>query len=201
MIAHLTGKLLFAGVNFVVVDAGGVGYQVSVPFSLMPQLPVPGEEVSLHIHTQVREDAIQLFGFPEREDQEVFELLLGVTGVGPKVALGIMSVIATDTLTTALAEGDAATLQRVPGVGPKLAQRIVLELKDKAAERAWTARLAPGAKDHAAEAMRDAVEALMALGYAQASARKAAEQAADSAGKGADVAGIVRAALRILTRS
>lgn len=190
-----------AGVNHVVVDAGGVGYRVSVPLSLMAQMPVIGQPVELYVHTQVREDAIQLFGFPTLEDQELFELLITITGVGPKVALGIMSVLAAGAVAQAISSGDAAALQRVPGVGAKTAQRIVLELKDKMTERMWLSRSSgtSGFSEAKGEAMKDAVEALVALGYPRAQARQAAEKAAEDEALREDVAALVRSALRILT--
>jgi holliday junction DNA helicase RuvA len=200
MIAFLTGKLRMAGLNYVVVDAGGVGYRVSVPLSLMAQMPVIGEAVELFVHTQVREDAIQLFGFPALQDQELFEALIGVQGVGPKVALSIMSVLPSDQITQAIASDDAATLQRVPGVGGKTALRVVLELKDKMAELTWERRTvgARTASDTEGEALKDAVEALMALGYNRSQARSAADKVAAMNGA-VDVASIVRAALNVLT--
>lgn len=187
-----------AGFNYVVVDAGGVGYRVSVPLSLMAQLPVIGQPVELFIHTQVRDDAIQLFGFPALQDQELFESLICVNGVGPKVALGMMSVLPSDQILQAIVSEDAATLQRVPGVGGKTAQRIVLELKDKMAEISWERR-ASGAGEPdgpAGSALKDAVEALVGLGYNRPQARTAAERCAVP---GLDVGGIVRAALQMLT--
>jgi Holliday junction DNA helicase RuvA len=165
MIAYLSGKLRMAGLNYVVVDAGGVGYRVSVPLSLMAQMPPTGEGVELFIHTQVREDAIQLFGFPALEDQELFELLIAVSGVGPKVALGMMSVLPVADIAEAISSGDAAALQRVPGVGAKTAQRLVLELKDKVTEQMWEQRATGAAAAPAPSAGRhSAVAALMALG-------------------------------------
>lgn len=198
MIAFLSGKLRMAGLNYVVVDAGGVGYRVSVPLSLMAQLPAIGLPVELFIHTQVREDAIQLFGFPALQDQELFESLIGVNGVGPKVALGMMSALPSEHILTAIVSEDAATLQRVPGVGGKTAQRIVLELKDKMAEISWERRAAgtQSPEDAAGNALKDAVEALVGLGYNRQQARAAAER---SAAPGLGVGGIVRAALQDLT--
>jgi Holliday junction DNA helicase RuvA len=200
MIAFLSGKLRMSGLNYVVVDAGGVGYRVSVPLSLMAQMPAQGEAVELFIHTQVREDAIQLFGFPALEDQELFEMLITITGVGPKVALGIMSVLPVAEIADAIASGDAAALQRVPGVGAKTAQRIVLELKDKVTEQVWEQRAVGAAvRPSHGDGLADAVEALIALGYPKAQARSAAEKAAAGVSSRADVAAIVRAALQLLT--
>ena len=198
MIAFLSGKFRMAGITYVVVDAGGVGYRVSVPLSLMAQLPAIGQPVELFIHTQVREDAIQLFGFPALQDQELIESLIGVNGVGPQVALGIMSGLPSNDIVKAIVSEDAATLQRVPGVGGKTAQRIVLELKDKMAEITWQRRTvgAQEPDDAAGSALKDAVEALVGLGYNRPQARTAAER---SAAPGLAVGGIGRAALQLLT--
>jgi Holliday junction DNA helicase RuvA len=199
MIAFLSGKLRMAGLNYVVVDAGGVGYRVSVPLSLMAQMPPQGEAVELFIHTQVREDAITLFGFPTLDDQELFELLITINGVGPKAALGIMSVLPVGDIAEAISSGDAAALQRVPGIGQKTAQRIVLELKDKIAEQAWERAAVGSAPTAKHDGVKDAVEALIALGYPRAQAKNAAEKAASGAAGHTDVAAIVRAALQLLT--
>ncbi len=190
-----------AGLNYVVVDAGGVGYRVAVPLSLMSQMPAVGQPVELFIHTQVREDAIQLFGFPALEDQELFELLITVSGVGAKVALGLMSVLPADAVAAAIAGGDAATLQRVPGVGAKTAQRIVLELKDKMTEAMWERQAGGQAAAHAPhDAVNDAIEALMALGYPKAQAKTAAEKAVSGVESRSDVGAVVRAALQLLAK-
>lgn len=189
------------GVNYVVVDAGGVGYRVSVPLSLMPQLPTAGENVELFIHTQVREDAILLFGFPTLEDQELFEMLITVNGVGPKLALGLMSVLPSEAVAAAIASDDAAALQRVPGVGAKTAQRIVLDLKDKMTEAMWERQAVgqPGAAP-APDGLKDATDALIALGYTRAQAKSAAEKAVDGGAARADVGAVVRAALQLLSK-
>jgi Holliday junction DNA helicase RuvA len=202
MIAFLTGKLRMAGLNYVVVDAGGVGYRVSVPLSLMSQMPAVGQNVELFIHTQVREDAIQLFGFPALEDQELFEMLITVSGVGAKVALGMMSVLPADAVAAAIADGDAAALQRVPGVGAKTAQRIVLELKDKMSETMWERRASGSTTStgHGHDTVRDAIEALIALGYPKAQAKSAAEKALDNVSTRNDVGAIVRSALQLLAK-
>lgn len=202
MIAFLSGKLRMAGLNYVVVDAGGVGYRVAVPLSLMSQMAAVGENVELFIHTQVREDAIQLFGFPALEDQELFEMLITVSGVGAKLALGLMSVLPADSIAAAIAEGDAAALQRVPGVGAKTAQRIVLELKDKMTEAMWEHRAAgvSHAKTPTMDAVKDATDALIALGYPRAQAKTAAEKAMEGVAVRTDVGSVVRAALQLLAK-
>lgn len=197
MIAHLAGTVRFTGLNHVVVDVGGVGYRVAVPLSLMARLPGVGQPVELHIHTQVREDVIALFGFPALGDQELFEMLISVSGVGAKVALGLMSVMPSDEIAAAIASGDAAALQRAPGVGAKTAQRVVLELKDKMAEVEWRrmeAGAGPGAAPH--NALANATDALVALGYPKAQAKSAAEKALDTVDDRNDVGALVRAALQ-----
>jgi Holliday junction DNA helicase RuvA len=201
MIAWLSGTLKSAGISEIVLDVGGVGYRVNIPVSLTASLPPAGGPVELFVCTQVREDAITLYGFPTREDQVMFELLIGVSGVGPKVALSVMSALSTEQIESAIAGDDAATLQRVPGVGAKTAQRMVLDLKDKVAESAWGRRATAAASvGRSSDAVKDAVEALIGLGYPQAQARKAADQVVRDGARADDVAALVRAALQVLTR-
>src|SRR5574337_28459 len=129
MIAQIRGRLASKEPHRVVVDVNGVGYQISIPLSTFYQLPdVPGE-VFLYTHTHVREDAIQLFGFHTRDEQTLFELLQGVAGIGPRLATNILSGISVDELVPALSEGNVARLRAVPGVGKKLAERLVVELR------------------------------------------------------------------------
>ena len=131
MIAHLRGRLLEKQPNRMVVDVGGVGYDVSVPLSTFYGLGEPGGEIALRIHTHVREDALALYGFATRLEQELFERLIGVSGIGPKVALAVLSGIEPADLIRAIGRGDLARLTAIPGVGKKTAERIVLELKDR----------------------------------------------------------------------
>jgi Holliday junction DNA helicase RuvA len=131
MIAHLKGTILEKHPNQVVLDAGGVGYDVQIPVSTYTALPDAGAVFALRIHTHVREDAIQLFGFATSEEKVVFERLIGVSGIGPKLAVTVLSGLATPELITAIRTGDVQRLVRIPGVGKKTAERMVLELKDK----------------------------------------------------------------------
>lgn len=171
MIAHISGTLAQKIPGEAVVDVSGVGYQVFIPLNVFYRLPEIGAPVSLQIYTHVREDALQLFGFQEPAEKQLFLLLLGVSGIGPKLAVNILSGIAAEELSRALKEGDQVRLVAIPGVGRKLAERMIVELKDKLAV------LAPaGAEFARAEAgsqlLLDAVSALINLGYKRADAEK-----------------------------
>jgi Holliday junction DNA helicase RuvA len=171
VIAHISGTLAQKIPGEAVVDVGGVGYQVLIPLNVFYRLPEIGAPVSLQIYTHVREDALQLFGFQDPAEKQLFLLLLGVSGIGPKLAVNILSGIAADDLSRALREGDQVRLVAIPGVGRKLAERMIVELKDK------LAGLAPaGAEFARAEAgsqlLLDAVSALINLGYKRPDAEK-----------------------------
>ena len=131
MIAHLKGTIFEKHPNQVILDAGGVGYDLQIPVSTYTALPDSGSSVSLRVHTHVRENAIQLFGFATSEEKLVFERLISVSGIGPKLAITVLSGLATPELVTAIRTGDVQRLVRIPGVGKKTAERMVLELKDK----------------------------------------------------------------------
>lgn len=173
MIAQLRGVLLEKHPNQAIVDAGGVGYDLTIPVSTYTHLPDTGRETSLHVHTHVREDALALFGFATREEKNVFERLIAVSGIGPKLAVTILSGLAAPDLVDAVRSGDLVRLTRVPGVGKKTAERMVLELKDKL-------DLLPGAAPKitpAASALtpleQDVLSALINLGSQKAAAEAA----------------------------
>jgi holliday junction DNA helicase RuvA len=173
MIAHLRGRLLSKQPQQVIVEAAGVGYDVAISVSTYTSLPAEGAEVSLHIHTQVREDTLALYGFLDRNDKRIFERLITVSGVGPKLAITIQSGLPTDRLVAALRAQDHATLTRIPGVGKKLSERLVVELKDKLEDMATVAP----AMVAAGPAAEDVLSALVNLGYQRPSAQKAIEAA------------------------
>ena len=173
MIAHLRGRLLSKQPQQAIVEAAGVGYDVAISVSTYTSLPTEGAEVALHIHTQVREDTLALYGFLERNDKRIFERLITVSGVGPKLAITIQSGLPADRLVAALRAQDHATLTRIPGVGKKLAERLVVELKDKLED---VAAAAP-AVAAAGPAAEDVLSALVNLGYQRPSAQKAIEAA------------------------
>ncbi|MBS1817236.1 MAG: Holliday junction branch migration protein RuvA [Acidobacteria bacterium] len=197
MIAHLRGRIFDKQPNRIIVDVNGVGYDVAVPLSTFYGLGEAGADIALRIHTHVREDALLLFGFATRLELDLFERLISVSGIGPKVALAVLSGIEPNDLIKAVQRGDLARLTAIPGVGKKTSERIVLELKDRLplaahAEPGDTAASTPSAlKD-------DVLSALMNLGYHRPLAEKAVD-AAIKANAG-DFEQTLRQALRELAR-
>lgn len=174
MIAHLRGSLIEVKPNEVIVECNGVGYAVVVPISTFTALPGEGKEASLHVYTSVREDAIQLFGFATTGEKALFERLISVSGIGPKLAVTILSGIGTDDLVSAIRSGDAARLVRIPGVGKKTAERIVLELKDKLKDLGPTGTVAAVPKTSPLSTVEeDVLSALLNLGCARPAAEAA----------------------------
>jgi Holliday junction DNA helicase RuvA len=198
MIAHLRGSILEKHPNRIVIDVNGVGYDVFVPLSTFYGLGDPGAAISLRIHTHVREDALLLYGFATLLEQELFERLIGVSGIGAKLALAVLSGIEPQDLIRAIEQGDVARLTAIPGVGKKTSERIVLELKDRL-PRAPVTLAAAGAAAPAAPALRDdVVSALVNLGYHRPLAEKAAEAAITTIGSSSDAGfeRLLRQALR-----
>jgi len=179
MIAHLSGTLLSKSTQSIIIDNGGLGYEVFVPLSTFYTLPELDEEVSLHIHTHVKEDAFTLFGFRAAIEKDVFLLLISVAGIGPKLGLNILSGIGPDELLDAIAQGDALRLQAIPGIGKKTAARIALELKEKALLVKGDQPISPvhAIPDSGKRVFDDAVSALSNLGYPSKSAKRAVEKA------------------------
>lgn len=175
MIAHLRGTLLRKAPGEVVVDVAGVGYRVLIPVSTFCRLEEPGSPVTLRIHTHLREDAIVLFGFADEREQALFERLIEVAGVGPRLALTILSGIEAPDLVEALRGGDLARLTRIPGVGKKTAERLLLELKEKV--RGLAGAEAPGAPPAEADRKEDLLSALANLGYSRAEGQRGVERA------------------------
>jgi holliday junction DNA helicase RuvA len=194
MIARLTGTLAETGPDFGVIDVGGVGYLVQLSGRTLQALGPVGSNVKILTDMQVREDAITLFGFGSTAERDWFRLLTQVQGVGGRVALAILSVLAPDELSRAVASGDKAMVARANGVGPKLALRIVTELKDKAGPVLGSAGAAAQAPKGSAEA--DALSALANLGFRPAEAAAAVGAAAEELGAGATLDALVRLALR-----
>lgn len=175
MIAHITGKLIQKQPNSVIVDVGGVGYELTVPLSTFYDLGEDGAVVSLRVHTHVREDALQLFGFRTEREKKLFLMLVSVSGIGPKLAITVLSGLSAEELVQAIRASNLAKLVAIPGVGKKTAERMLVELKDKVA-----AILPPGLEEpvsfavQSGEAMReDVISALVNLGYQKMAAEKA----------------------------
>ena len=205
MIGKLKGLIDSYGEDFVIVDVGGVGYVVHCSSRTLQRLPGVGEAAEVAIETHVREDMIRLYGFRSDAEREWFRLLQTVQGVGARVALGILSVMEPAALATAIAVGDRGAVARAPGVGPKLAARLVAELKDKAPGFASVdpalIRLTDSIEAGGAPApVADAISALVNLGYAQVQASAAVAAAIKGAGEGAEAKALIRLGLRELAR-
>jgi Holliday junction DNA helicase RuvA len=205
MIGKLKGVIDAYGEDFVIVDVGGVGYVAHCSARTLQALPGTGEPVVLSIETHVREDQIRLFGFLSDVEREWFRLLQTVQGVGTKVALSVLGTLKPADLANAVAMRDKATIARSPGVGPKVAERIVTELKDKAP--AYTSidpalvRLSGAVEEQRApQPVLDAISALVNLGYGQPQAAAAVAAANRAAGEGADAADLIRRGLRELAK-
>lgn len=198
MIAHLHGELARVESDYVVVDVNGIGYKVHPPLAVITHLPAIGDEVKLLVSTIVKEDSITLYGFADESQQSMFELLLTVSGVGPKVALAILSSLQVETIVNAISSESFLELNRVSGVGTKTAQRIVLELREKMATLVW-AQAARKTMAPEQQVLDDAIEGLVALGYNRNDARSAAENALKSVKDKRDTAAIVTGALKFLS--
>jgi Holliday junction DNA helicase RuvA len=204
LIAKLTGKLDQKQPNTIIIDVGGVGYEVTIPVSTFYELGEPGSDVSLKIHTNVREDAIQLFGFRTAREKELFLRLTSVSGIGPKLAITMLSGMAAAELISAIRNNDLARLTTIPGVGRKTAERVVVELRDKLAkitfdegEAEFVAARAAGTDE---ESIReDTAAALMSLGYPKAVAEKAVSSALREEGA-RTIEAVLKRALKRLSR-
>jgi len=197
MIASLTGTIGYRSIDHVIVEVGGVGYRLLIPLSSFYALPDSGT-VRFQVYTHVREDAIQLFGFLTEEEKALFILLISVSGIGPKLALNILSHIPAPALLTALGEGDAKRLATLPGIGKKTAERLVLELREKVHKLGAPGPSSPRPAAPAATSLEDAQSALVNLGYKEAQARKVLE--AMEIAPDASLEEVLKGALKILVR-
>jgi holliday junction DNA helicase RuvA len=193
MIAHLRGKLLEKHPNQAVVETAGVGYDVTISVPTFSELASVGSEVALHIHTHVREDQLALYGFGRPEEKQLFEKLITVSGIGPKLAMTILSGMAADDMATAIRGNDIARLTRIPGIGKKTAERMVLELRDKLPPAgAGKVQTIPSLN----AVQEDVLSALVNLGYQRA----AAEKALSSVDKNGAFDAMFRAALAVMAK-
>ncbi len=199
MIAFLRGKLAAALTDTIVLDVNGVGYQIQVPNSTFIEMPSIGEEVTLYTHLVVREDSLQLYGFKTEDELNVFLSLLTVKGVGPKGALAVLSVYQPARIRAIFAQEDIAALTRVPGIGKKSAQRLILELKDKLGVLPEGYKQAAPAAKKLGSKLKDAESALIALGYNQSEAHQAV-RAVENMAADSDTAGLIKAALKYLMK-
>ena len=181
MYAHIEGLVAEKTADCLVLDCGGVGYLLSVSRNTLAAAPGVGSPMKCYTVLSVREDALELFGFATREERRMFERLKSVSGVGPKTALQVLSTLSVHDLSIALVTGDAQALSRAPGIGKKTAQRLLLELKDKVEDAELTSGGGAAALNAPSEPAAEAIEALMALGYASSEAARAVARVADKA--------------------
>lgn len=178
MIAHLRGQIFSKSPNAVILECGGVGYDLAISVTTYTELGEPGTLAALHVHTHVREDALLLFGFKEIAEKRLFERLLTISGIGPKLAITVLSGISAERLVAAIRGGDHATLTKIPGIGKKTAERVVLELKDKLDDMTGQVSANEPAQPSLGAVADDVLSALVNLGYPRAVAQKAVERAA-----------------------
>ena len=201
MISYLRGTIAAFEDDKVIIDVGGVGYGVYMSGQAMGKLPAVGREVKIHTYLNVKEDAMQLYGFLTRDDLIVFKLLIGVNGIGPKGGLGILAVLSPDDLRFAVLAGDVKAICAAPGIGKKTAEKLILELKDKlkigdALDYKDSEAVYSGGAANADSVQSEAVQALVALGYGSTEALKAVKQV--PAKEAADVESVLKRALKIL---
>ncbi|OHB26811.1 MAG: Holliday junction DNA helicase RuvA [Desulfuromonadaceae bacterium GWB2_53_15] len=199
MIAMLTGTIAHKSPDHIILDVNGVGYRVLIPFSTYYELPEEGGSASLQIHTSVREDAIQLYGFRTRLEKSFFQLLISVSGIGPKMGRDILSNIQPATLAQALSQGDIHKLSAIPGIGKKTAERLVLELKDKVCRLDLSSVPAAELREiPTGDVMDDVASALLNLGYKEPQVRRAL--AGLDAAQGGSVEDMLKQALKVLMK-
>lgn len=207
MISYIKGTLAEKMDGAAVVEAGSIGYRIFMPASALELLGAVGNEVVIYTYFQVREDAMSLYGFLNRQDREMFKQLIGVNGIGPKAAMGLLGTLRPDDLRLAILTGDAKAISRAPGIGAKTAQRIILDLKDKvSAEEMLTSISGPADtasgyvpqenSAFSAEAAREAVDALVALGYSNLEASRAVKQVELT--ENMDAEAVLKASLKFL---
>jgi Holliday junction DNA helicase RuvA len=197
MIASLTGRLRRKAADYLILDVAGVGYRVFAPLSTYAGLPEGGDEINLHIHTHVREDSLSLFGFLTEAEKDMFLLLMSVSGIGPKLALAVLSNLSVRDLSQAIQASEDSKLCGIPGIGKKTAARMVLELKDKMSSLAASVSREPGT--HETGNAEDALSALMNLGYKKPLAEEALKKAQNNR-SGLSLAELIREALNVLMR-
>ena len=200
MISFIRGKIVDSSETSLILENGGIGYEIFMTGASMEKALREKEEIKIHTYFHIREDAMQLYGFLTKDDLQIFRLLLGVNGIGPKAALGILAALSADELRFAVLSDDVKTISRAPGIGKKTAQKLILELKDKLKlEDAFEAKLShveADAEVSSFDGNKEAVEALVALGYSSTEALRAVRKVTDVSPD--DVEGILKAALKNL---
>lgn len=200
MIALISGKIVFKGIAHVIVDVQGVGYRVFIPLTTFYELPEPGQNITLHIHTNVKQDGINLFGFYTDQERDLFQLMISVSGIGPKIAMNILSGIAARDLMTAISGGHVGKLVNIPGVGKKMAERLILELKEKVIKKMTLDQTAEADVQSSADDLikEDVLSALINLGYKNNVAKDALDKAVRSADEAVSMDMLLKKTLKIL---
>lgn len=177
MIALISGKIVYKGISHVIVDVQGVGYRVFIPLTTFYELPEAGQTITLHVHTNVKQDAINLFGFYTVQERDLFQLMISVSGIGPKMSMNILSGISAQELLRAISGGNVGKLVNIPGVGKKMAERLILELKEKVIKKMMMEETPADDQNQISEIiMEDALSALVNLGYKSNIARDALDK-------------------------
>ena len=200
MIALISGKMIYKGIAHVIVDVQGVGYRVFIPLTTFYELPEPGQNITLHIHTNVKQDAINLFGFYTDQERDLFQLMISVSGIGPKIAMNILSGISAHDLMNAISGGHVGKLVNIPGVGKKMAERLILELKEKIIKKMMLEKTTEeDMQRHADDLIReDVLSALINLGYKNNVAKDAVDRAMRSADEAISMDMLLKKTLKIL---
>lgn len=193
MIDHVRGVLQYKSPAFVIVETGGIGYRINISFSNYGLLPAKGDEIKINTYLHCREDGLSLYGFLNQEERDFFLLLISISKIGPKSALRMLSSISPSEFKKAIKRGDLASLTDIPGVGKKTAQRLILELKEKIAE-AEEEMIGMGDE----ELVKDALSALLSLGYSRNETRKAVKEAMNVSKKEIDLASLIKKALKYI---
>ncbi|MBE3115731.1 Holliday junction branch migration protein RuvA [Candidatus Bathyarchaeota archaeon] len=200
MIALISGKIAYKGISHVIVDTQGVGYRIFIPLTTFYELPAAGQNVTLHVHTHVKQDAINLFGFYTLREKELFQLMISVSGIGPKIAMNILSGISAQELLRAISRGDVGKLVSIPGVGKKMAERLILELKEKVIKKMLMEKMPAADDQHKANEIiiEDVLSALVNLGYKSNAAKDALDKVLQSSEKELVMDQLLKKTLKIL---
>ena len=200
MIALISGKIAYKGISHVIVDVQGVGYRVFIPLTTFYELPEAGQIITLHIHTHVKQDAINLFGFYSIQERDLFQLMISVSGIGPKMSMNILSGISARELLNAISGGNVGKLINIPGVGKKMAERLILELKEKVVKKMMTEKATEAGIQHddGDIIMEDVLSALVNLGYKNNVAREALDKALHSSDEEMGMDKLLKKTLKIL---
>lgn len=200
MIALISGKIAYKGISHVIVDTQGVGYRIFIPLTTFYELPAAGQNVTLHVHTHVKQDAINLFGFYTLQEKELFQLMISVSGIGPKIAMNILSGISAQELLRAISRGDVGKLVSIPGVGKKMAERLILELKEKVIKKMLMEKMPAVDDQHKANEIiiEDVLSALVNLGYKSNAAKDALDKVLQSSEKELVMDQLLKKTLKIL---